>query len=241
MKFLELNKNMSKLISLILILSISACNIDEKEKKMHKELIIYDSKIELQDFSKDLEKIIFVNNYRGIIPHDKLAQLNNLKYLKSCTGNIRDFNGLGLESIDTLILNENRIDIFINFQDLKNLIYLDFSKNRIKTLRKSGINHIQSIKYLDLSYNFLKEIGELKHLNSIENLNLSSNRIQEINFNFANFHNLKYINLSDNLLKEIPKGLIELENLEIIEISGNSIPKEDIDQIKKQKTNILIK
>jgi Leucine-rich repeat (LRR) protein len=208
---------------------------------MQKELIVYNSNIELQDFSKHLEKIIFENNYRGIIPLDKLSQLDNLKYLKSCTGNIRDFNGLGLESIDTLILNENRIDIFINFQNLKNLIYLDFSKNRIKTLRNTGINNIRTLKHLDLSCNFLKEVDELEHLNSIEHLQLNSNRIKKINFSFAHFHNLKYINLSDNLLKEIPKGLCEIENLEIIEISGNSIPKEEINDFKSKRTSIVIK
>lgn len=229
------------IIILLILISFGACTNDKREKKMQKELIVYNSNIELQNFSKDLEKIIFENNYRGIIPHDKLSQLDNLKYLKSCTGNIRDFNGLGLESIDTLILNENRIDIFINFQNLKNLIYLDFSQNRIKTLRNTGINNIRTLKYLDLSCNFLKEVDELEHLNSIECLQLNSNRIKEINFSFTHFHNLKYINLSDNLLKEIPKGLFELESLETIEISGNSIPKEEIDDFKNKRTNIIIK
>jgi|GEM_PF-3206438 len=232
---------MKKIIYITCIFIVLSCSKEENntDNKMAKELILTDSKVE--NINNDIERLIFQNNFRGIIPYSKIKELNGLNYLESKNGGVREFISEGLFKLDTLILSENRIDILVGLDDLSNLKYIDVSKNRIKTIKDTGIEKVISIVYLDASYNLLKSVKSVGSLKNLESLNLSSNRLIELDIDLKDYPNLEYLDISDNLLQELPEGIIKLKKLKQLNVFNNFIMEQEIDELKKIRPEIVIR
>jgi len=220
---------------LVLMICITSCLTNEKSKPMLKEIYIENSEVNLEEIHNGIEKITFKNNFRGIIPFSKLKNIESLKYLRSEGGGVREFNGEGLKFIDTLLLSNNKMDIIINFESLSNLIYLDLSRNQIKSIEKSGVFTLKNLKHIDLSYNYLKSVSFSEECNSIKWLSLRSNRLQKIDSSISFLTNIEYLDISDNLFESIPPEIYNLPNLKTLKISDNLISKEEILILRKSE------
>lgn len=112
------------------------------------------------------------------------------------------------ENIKSLLLNDNLIRTIIG-NNLKNLVMLKLSKNYIKNFD----NIIgDSLEYLDLSHNCIKDLSFLKNFPKLKKLIINSNNIKEIPDCLP--ETLEIIDLSSNSiteLKNIPKNVNSLD------------------------------
>ncbi|KAJ7326666.1 hypothetical protein JRQ81_016425 [Phrynocephalus forsythii] len=117
----------------------------------------------------------------------------------------------------------------IIFRECNNLALLEtliLQRNYLKDLTKvSLMTHLmKSLKYLDLSHNFLQYEVE-NNCGWVENmvkLNLSSNMLSESVFRCLPI-NIKILDLQYNHISSIPKEMIELNNLEELNLAFNKL------------------
>ncbi|EQB60808.1 at2g17440-like protein [Vairimorpha apis BRL 01] len=102
------------------------------------------------------------------------------------------------------------------------IVELDLRLNKLEKVPK--FNCI--IRYLDLSFNFIKEIdSNISNYVNLRYLDLSFNKIEKICFNISCCINLEYLDLSFNLLKVVPKSLINIDKLKVLDLRGNNIDR----------------
>ena len=84
------------------------------------------------------------------------------------------------------------------------------------------------LKFLDASFNTIKEIDNLKDLIDLQNIDLKYNRIEKIPEKINTLINLKYLNLHNNQIKEIPYNFgITLKNIISLNLDQNKISNID--------------
>ncbi|ELP87008.1 leucine-rich repeat containing protein, putative [Entamoeba invadens IP1] len=127
-------------------------------------------------------------------------------------------------------------------KEIKNLVSIDISMNRIQEL-PSQVNsipklqklrandnmiktlpnqiNIPTLKTLDLSSNHLKKFSKSIKLTSLTELNMSINQITKISDEFGTMQALRYIDMSINRILAIPKHMSKLSNLTFIDVSNN--------------------
>ncbi|XP_072857245.2 toll-like receptor 6 isoform X1 [Pogona vitticeps] len=115
------------------------------------------------------------------------------------------------------------------FKDCNNLPFLEtliLQKNYLKDLMKVSLmtRLMKSLKYLDVSRNFLQYDGK-NNCGWVENmvkLNLSSNMLSESVFRCLPIK-IKILDLQYNHISSIPKEMIELNNLEELHLASNKL------------------
>jgi Leucine-rich repeat (LRR) protein len=152
------------------------------------------------------------------------------KIFKVKDGGLRLVN-LGIEDLDEikginylkelyfLDLSKNRITEIKNLTNLNKLIILNLSDNEIQEIK--GLDNQKNLKILYLDKNQIKEIKSLDNLTLLVDLNLDENQIKEIK-NLEKLKNLNYLFINKNKIKTI-NGLSELTNLNRLEINYNEI------------------
>lgn len=107
-----------------------------------------------------------------------------------------------LKSIKILVFQENSITKFDYFDGLPNLVFLDLSYNKIRSLDKGNIGLLPSLKTLILDHNYLKSANGFIKISSLNYLSLDNNKIQEFAQieRLGDHDNLKELNLSNNLI-----------------------------------------
>ncbi|XP_012150087.1 keratocan [Megachile rotundata] len=172
----------------------------------------------------------------------------------------------GMENLQKLNASRNSIaEVTDNaFIDAKNLITLDLSRNKIKTLPVDVPNMLSVLKelflshnelgsmpnicssmrlrYLDLSYNNIGSITNSNLCDSTSNLHtllLSGNYITDVdNDAFMRLPALKKLDLSNNLILNLPVRLIYgARSLQTLLLRNNSIA--NIDQLFSVKSKVL--
>lgn len=212
------------------------------------ELFIYNPKLKLLNCENN--KLILVES--GFLNPDTL--LENLvlshNYLQALElSNIKsryielNFNNLTVLEIgnDTIRISaiKNSVEVVSCLLGTK-LTNLNLSFNYLKEL--GCIEKLTSLVSLDLSNNNLQdlEIDDFSHLSNLKNLSLKGNKIQNLSQGmFSHQNQLEFLDLSYNNFKNIPLSvLLAAVNLEKLFIDGNNMTNFDYTNIKKAFPNI---
>ncbi|CAD2092283.1 leucine-rich repeat protein [Plasmodium vinckei brucechwatti] len=116
-------------------------------------------------------------------------------------------------------MSNNKIDNISNLYNLDNILFLDISYNLINNLDEIKSLHLKNCIYMNISHNSINIINDIKLKNIIE-LDLSYNNIENLNIYFP--ETLKNLNMSNNNIKNICFKN-KLENIELLDISSNPI------------------
>jgi Leucine-rich repeat (LRR) protein len=132
------------------------------------------------------------------------------------------FQSVSVRGMDFYVWNNT---LKIRKQDIQSI-------NEIK-----GLENINDLETLDLSFNEIPQIEGLDHLTGLKKLNLSFNKITEIK-GLENMRDLEDLNLYDNLITEI-KGLNTMKKLENLSLGNNLIYEltglEELSSLKQLK------
>ncbi|XP_045462843.1 toll-like receptor 13 [Harmonia axyridis] len=194
-----------------------------------KELNIEDSRISVNGtvdlFSKleGLQTLIIKNTMLDDIGNGTFYNLPQIRtlHLENNSLSCLAKDSLKLTSLDTLLfINNNLEDVDdIPLCYLENVEKINFSKNRIRTL-KPNLYQCGSDKAKKTSMN---NIYDDNHI-GIECLDLSDNEITSIKKAFKPFTNLNYLNLANNSISSIADNDFQnLRELEDLNLSNNSI------------------
>nr|WBP49915.1 Toll-like receptor protein [Mimachlamys nobilis] len=162
---------------------------------------------------------------------DSLKNLQNLKSLNFSCNLLSQIPSRTFEtskSLEYLDLSRNE---FISFpvgvcEHAVSLKHLRLYENHFKILDITNLQQCMNVTHLDISSNqILKIIGSLNNTMSIEHLNLSHNFIQEIGDNhFGNFVKLSFLNLAKNEIGSISQNALQgLPSLDTLNFSGNKL------------------
>ncbi|KAJ8986244.1 hypothetical protein NQ317_009950 [Molorchus minor] len=133
------------------------------------------------------------------------------------------------ENLLTLNLSNNRIKTLgnSNFNSQKNLTLLDISSNRIENLTKDSLKGLKALTHLDLSNNSLEEISSesFRELHSLKILRLCRNKLVHLEEGvFRSCRKLKELYLNDNQFLELPTtALTGTPHLKCLSLSRNLI------------------
>lgn len=138
---------------------------------------------------------------------DVIGEITNLKELivmenkivkiSKCIGKC-----VNLEKID---LSSNKIKtIPSSISSCKKLWKINFSNNNIDNI--SSINKLKNLVYINFSFNFIKSLLKgFEELKNLQYIYIEGNEIKEISLDFRNLKELTILKISKNCLKRIPK------------------------------------
>jgi len=144
-------------------------------------------------------KILIIDS--DLVDFDFLANLSNLRILEIC-------------------FNNNTQDISSYLDNMGSLLLL--SQEEISSINRFPSN-LKNIVYLDLSKQNLQEIPDLTQYPFLVSLILSDNQIKEIPTSIKNLKYLNYLSIFGNKIKTLPKEIFELPNLDTLWFNDNQI------------------
>jgi hypothetical protein len=121
----------------------------------------------------------------------------------------------GLNNLQKLWLNNNKITEINGLDSLTNLQYLNLNDNKITEIK--GLDGLIRLQELWLSNNQITEIKGLNGLASLQDLWLGGNKITEIN-GLNGLINLIYLDLCNNKITEVPFTIMNFKNLNSLHI-----------------------
>lgn len=200
-------KNLNKLEALY----ISNVNNDDAKNiagiTSLKELNIYDSKdLTNIEFLSIMEQLVYLklNNVPNVHDYKPLKHLVNIKELYLIHSGLteKDLNSLPeMDSVESLILNDNRIVSLGNFPKMKNLKYLILSYNPLIEVNILP-DKIPNLKHLDLRSTKIADLNKLSGVDNIESITLLYTSVKRIS-PLKEYKNLKFINIIPNDLEDL--------------------------------------
>ena len=177
----------------------------------------------------NLSSLILANSkIKTIYPHafSQLSNLSSLDLHGNDLATVQPFTFYGLSRLDNIILYNTGI---YNLQPmalygLQSVQNLDLTENYINPLLVNAFARLDSLLFLDLSYNhFVQEIEpySFANLSQLKSLNLTKNKLSNLKANtFYGLSNLTEIVLSSSLIYSIEpgafNGMAALKKLELI-------------------------
>lgn len=156
-----------------------------------------------------LENLALAGNNLKWIPEKMLRQLVELKYLNLASNNIKNIQSELMNNcnLEYLNINNNRIDFIQSdaFRNLKKLKYLNLGSNFIKSVDISSVRFPYYLEELNISGNrimyFASNRSYLSRLRSLKILDLSYNYLREMEPDClkGSKNSLIYIDLSGKL------------------------------------------
>lgn len=190
-------------------------------------------------------RLTFLNvshNLISTLPKN-LSKLKELRRLYLSFNKLQDFDWLeenvkylgdGIQLLEELVLSGNGIKFIPPFIfQLKNLIHLDLSANKIDVIKSHPNleNLSKTLKSLLLTGNLIEQISDdFSILSSLTDIDLSNNLLKSIPDSFIHLKNLIDVDLSGNQIHHLPPDFRALNNLSQLKLSHNqlsSIPKID--------------
>ncbi|XP_022179624.1 leucine-rich repeat-containing protein 15 isoform X2 [Myzus persicae] len=217
LKYLNLSNNPLKRLDGLLSDSITTLNIRGC-------VLVYLSDDALSGFTH-LELLDVSLNDQLFI--DNTIQSTSLVTLDISQCSVRIPNLYGMPDLRTVFINSNRIKRLAAYQFANNtkMINLDLSKNHVETVDPLAFYGMSSLLFLDLSINFIIEISwesVMATLPSLESLNLSFNFISQIGRLKSN--TLRRLNLDHCWIHSIPNGaFVQLERFGELILSNNPL------------------
>ena len=165
---------------------------------------------------------------------------------KSITG-IESFDLNGLDQLQSLNLSQNSIySIGDIFTDLGNLVELDLSENRVRSLGRYAFRDLSSLEQLDLRGNQVNSIDRyaFTSLNNLKTLDLSQNELQYIGPSvFEDLTSLERLDLSENeiiaILNNTFKYATQLKYLWLNHNEIDSLSSRDFENLSRLRALAL--
>lgn len=132
---------------------------------------------------------------------------------------------LSLASVHTLTLDVNQLgDGELHaLSILRNLTFLDLSKNNIQTIDQANFPILLMLETLKLDNNSIDSVI-FPPLERLQNVSLRGNRLERLETNsFTSLRGLRNLDLSNNAITEIPNGTFEGLNLFSLQLQGNRL------------------
>ncbi len=223
-----LNDDMS--LDVVGLISYGEFNLFYKEEKLFSENIEFD--MYAGQLGAQIRKILIDKGIQvDVITEKELSLIEDLDLSEHFKNNnemnyvlgIKYLTGLKRLNISNNDLDEEYIRNIL--PTLKELVYLDISKNYISNL--DVLNENRNLIYLDASSNLINSVLDsnsvesLRRLRKLETLNLNNNEIADLS-PIANLMFLKELKVSNNKItaKSID-SLVSLWNLKCIDLSYN--------------------
>jgi len=193
--------------------SLSVSNVNNDDAKniagitSLKELNIYDSKdLTNIEFLSIMEQLVYLklNNVPNVHDYKPLKHLVNIKELYLIHSGLteKDLNSLPeMDSVESLILNDNKIVSLGNFPKMKNLKYLILSYNPLIEVNILP-DKIPNLKHLDLRSTKIADLNKLSGVDNIESITLLYTSVKRIS-PLKEYKNLKFINIIPNDLEDL--------------------------------------
>ncbi len=167
----------------------------------------------------------------------EIGKLENLRRLEICCGSYMCEEGEAVEPLGIPRLSVLPEEI----GRLKQLEYLSIGCTSITRLPRE-IGNLYNLRSLHLNSNSIEalpeEIGNLKNL---ESLWLDKNKLKGLPDTIGSLSRLQFLSVSDNELLCLPKTLDRLEALTYINLSNNTLPKSEIDNVRRcEKVEIAL-
>ncbi|XP_023950341.1 toll-like receptor 3 [Bicyclus anynana] len=173
---------------------------------------------------------------------------NNLILSKVSLRNVRhkfNFEKAANTSISTLILSNCDIDDInsVYVYQIKDILKLDASSNKIKVLNKGSLQNMNILNWLDLSFNIISTIqpGTFLSNEMINSLNLYSNNLQYLQFGVLDgLRNLRILNLSNNEIHTFGVNLLHSSPyLNELFLDNNNLKSMDFTALSETSVNII--
>jgi Leucine-rich repeat (LRR) protein len=177
---------------------------------------------------KNLEGLRLEDNY-GLsdLPVDLFQDTPKLQFLDLsrnylCMGH---FERVSLPpTLKNLALSENGLSTLpLNLRALKNMEMLYLDGNNCTRVPHGFFDQMQSLEYLDLSSNGLKQLSKIC-ASKLESLLLFNNQLVTLSEDiFQGTPSLKHLYLQDNLIVELPKTVFNGVHLQFLNVANNRI------------------
>ncbi|XP_014243023.1 chaoptin [Cimex lectularius] len=177
------------------------------------------------------ESFSLADNNIPMIPEAILNTMPKIKVLDLSRGhilNVSTTNFQALESMHTLVINENNIELLEKDCFPKTLRKLSLTFNKIKHLNGTlrGLSYLQ---WLLLNDNEIEDLeGQLPQVNpnlKLILLNLANNKLLKLPQELRNFLHLENLYLEYNKLESLDRALSKSKHLKSLVLSANNISK----------------
>lgn len=186
---------------------------------------------DFNDLNIQIKELRLTNNSLGTVT---IQHANEMKLLAK-NNQITSFTGIGSFSFVDLSFNEFKYLSQVEIKDVKVLLlshnsieksstiesgsdsdYYDFSDTSEERMHKEGTELDTGIRteILDLSFNKLENMEDLKHFSSLKSLNLKANKMNGIDLEHVRkiFPHLSYVNFMDNPLTIVDIAEMKFHN-----------------------------
>lgn len=156
------------------------------------------------------------NNYVDMKFLSNVTSFSNLKYIE-----IENIHGpipeeiFMLEKLDTLILNNTKIEQIPSNVQLKNLCKLEINDISLTHLPDNIFNH--KLKIISLHTSIINLSENIGGCLDLENIIIKSKNLEAFPSKISNWNNLKRMTIVSNKLKKLPNEVTKL-NLEYLDI-----------------------
>lgn len=179
---------------------------------------------------KSLRKLSIIDALFTYVNFDELKELNKLYYLDLSNNTINkceNFDNFQLKTLLTLNMSGNRLSVLDDqvFSAFPNLLWLSLAYNNITEITNDAFSKTVNVTYLDLSHNKIKTLNNsLMTLRQLQDLHLDNNHIKVLKENDFPFRQLKSLTLNHNNIEEMDYNVFfELFELKSINLSYNII------------------
>jgi len=213
---------------LITIISMIAKVENNKSKSV---LVSKLRKLQKKQFSSLLKNLVEKEHIRNMSTNE-LAEIlinyyviSSLKkkfgYFKFRINEVGLISELDLSNIERYSSGVNKLENFIDsIFSLRNLKKCDLRFNHLTKISETLNN---SIEYLDLSYNKILKLPDLRNFKVLKILKLKSNRLRELPKSIGSLSSLEYLNVRNNVLKHLPESIYSLSSLKTLDLHGNKL------------------
>lgn len=123
-------------------------------------------------------------------------------------------------TVRTLHVAGNRLSSLTSVNHLRNLQYLDISRNQLDSVSQlECLVHLRELKADD---NAITDISGIMNMDGLVKLSVSGNKIEKVDFERARWEKLETINLSNNRIRSI-KDLHRLKSVNSIILDKNQL------------------
>lgn len=134
-------------------------------------------------------------------------------------------------TVRTLHVAGNRLSSLTSVNHLRNLHYLDISRNQLDsvsrrscavTLLMTELECLRHLRELVIDNNAITDLSGITGIDCLVKLSVAGNQIEHVNFEQAKWDQLEVLNLSNNKIKSI-RGLEKLKKVTTINLDKNEL------------------